>query len=470
MDLDFSSDTLEKLLLKKTMTDKQWLSILSKTFDKRWFNVENVGLLLKLIINFHQKYSTVPNQKTLVALAKRYIEKNPTSNVNLNNINALLMEATNLEMNIDKDIVNQNLKGFIRKNAFLYALMDNSEILERSPDNYEAVVDKCLQNFDKVQKITFEDTDIGLNYFDEASMNNHWEFIKNPEAKIPIGWESLDKFTNGGFLKNGKMLALVMAQAGLGKSVFLSNFAVNCLKQNLKVVVISLEMSENVYATRFDAHISNTNINMLHLNSDFARERISDFYQAHPNANLYIKEYPPRSIRVSDIARYLENLKMTGHNFDVVIVDYLNLVLPERSTESMFKDGLDVSEKLRALSYKFDVPVVSAVQSNTDGMNSEKIGMENISESRGIAHTADVIFAMYQTDEDRENGIICSRVVKNRLGGCVGRISRFNLNPESLVLTDVTFNDNDILEGGNSSTNELNKITGSLQSISNELK
>jgi len=61
----------------------------------------------------------------------------------------------------------------------------------------------------------------------------------------------------------------------------------------------------------------------------------------------------------------------------------------------MFKDGLAVSEKLRALSYMFKCPVISAVQSNTEGMNSETIGMENISESRGIAHTADFIAALY---------------------------------------------------------------------------
>ena len=105
----------------------------------------------------------------------------------------------------------------------------------------------------------------------------------------------------------------------------------------------------------------------------------------------------------------------------------------------MFKDGLAVSEKLRALSYKFKCPVISAVQSNTEGMNSETIGMENISESRGIAHTADFIAALYQMDEDRENGIINMRLLKNRLGGRVGKISNFKLDPETLTVADVTF-------------------------------
>ena len=148
------------------------------------------------------------------------------------------------------------------------------------------------------------------------------------EQIVLIENESGEVGIDGGFLKDGKMLALVMAQAGLGKSVFMSNLAVNFLKQNLGVVVISLEMSQDVYAQRFDAHISNKNINKLSENSESAISSIKAFYKKYPKASLYLKEYPPRSISSRDIEQYLENLRNAGKTFDVVIVDYLNLVLP----------------------------------------------------------------------------------------------------------------------------------------------
>jgi hypothetical protein len=105
----------------------------------------------------------------------------------------------------------------------------------------------------------------------------------------------------------------------------------------------------------------------------------------------------------------------------------------------MYKDGQAVSEELRGLSYIFKCPFISAVQSNSEGMNSESIDMQNVAESRGIVHTADFLAALYQKEDDRENGIINMRVLKNRLGGRVGKISNFRLNPESLVVNDVTF-------------------------------
>lgn len=467
MEMDFSSEMIEKLLLKRALSDKSWLNILSNIYDKRWFKVKNLGTIMRLVIAFYNKYSSIPSIKVIQALIQRHIEKTPDTDIKLAEVNELLAEVINLELNVPEDVLNMNFKEFIRRNAFFNSLWDNAALLEKDQSAYEKVVDKCLENFDRVQKITFNDTDLGLNYFDPNAMEKHWDYIKNPEAKIKTMWMSLDNYTNGGFLKDGKMLALFMAQAGLGKSVFMSNLAVNFLKQNLGVVVISLEMSQDVYAQRFDAHISNKNINKLSENADEAKSSIKEFYAKYPKASLYLKEYPPRSVSSRDIEQYLENLLNAGKTFDVIVVDYLNLVLPIRKTDSMFKDGMAVSEELRALSYKFNCPVISAVQSNTDGMNSAEIDMQNVSESRGICHTADFIAALYQVDDDRDNNRINMKIVKNRLGGMVGKRSMFTIDPATLNLADRTFDSNfDICDNEDS---ELGKIVKNIKGINSAL-
>ena len=439
MELDFSLDDLEKRLFKKAMTDRKWMNILSGTFDKRNFKaIPILGIASELLVKYYSKYSSIPSVKLLQQLLKAYSEKHADKHIDLSQAYQSLNEVNQLDISLPDEVANANLKEFIRRNAFYNALYDNASLLNSDSSNYDKVVDKCLENFDRVQKITFNDVDLGLDYFDKDAMLKHWEYIKNPEAKIKTLWPSLDTYTHGGFLKNGRSLYLVMAQADLGKSLFLSNLAVNFLKQNLRVVVISLEMSEDVYAQRFDAHISSNDINHLKETEEDSIKRITAFYKAHPNANLYIKEYPPKSVTCNDIKAYLENLKSNGHDFDVVIVDYLNLIKSTVKSDNMFVDGLDVSEKLRAISYEMHCPVISAVQTNTEGMNNENIGMENISQSRGIAFTADFLMAMFQTSDDREQGFIRGRILKNRLGGMVGKVIQFTLDPHSLVLCDMS--------------------------------
>ena len=475
MELDFSRDDIEKMLFKKASLDKKWMNILVGTFDKRFFKTPNLAMLADLQVRFYEKYGQAPSTKTLAAMAKSYAIKYPAENIEMSEVNELLGEINTFDLNLPEDVLNSNLKEFIRRNAFYNALYDNAGLLNSDESGYEKVVAKCLENFDRVQKITFNDTDLGLNYFNEDAMKQHWQYIRNPEAKLSTLWASLDTYTHGGFLKDGRSLYLVMAQAGLGKSLFLSNLAVNFLKQGLSVVVISLEMSEDVYAQRFDAHISKEDINHLNDCEDRAIENIKKFYKEHPSSNLYIKEYPPKSVTSNDIRAYLENLRANGHKFDAIIIDYLNLVKSSsRQNDNMFLDGLDVSEKLRAISYEFKAPVISAIQTNTEGMNNENVGMENISQSRGIAFTADFLMALFQMQEDRENGFIRARILKNRLGGQVGKVLQFTVNKHNLLLEDIT-NNPDIEEttiADDSMRDTFNSITGmqeDLQQIQSNL-
>lgn len=471
MELDFTSDTVEKLLFKRALADKNWLNIIANVYDPRWFKTKHLGILIKLAIKYYEKYSAAPTGPLMSALAKKYSANHPTEDFNLAEANSLITEIGNLSLNIPEDVLQSNLKEFIRKNALSSSLMDNIDLIamsesEKDSEKYQQIVEKCLENFDRVQKITFNDNDLGMNYFDQAAMEKHWDFIRNPDMKVKTGWEAIDHYTNGGFLKDGRMLAIFMAQAGLGKSVFLSNLAVNFLKQNLSVVVISLEMSQDVYAQRFDAHISKKNINRLRENEQTAVDRIKSFYAQHPESSLFIKEYPPRSVNSRTIEQYLDNLKAAGHKIDIVVIDYLNLVLPNKSQDSMFKDGMTVSEELRALSYKYAVPFFSAVQANSEGMNTQEIDMQNVSESRGICHTVDFLGALYQTPEQRENGIIGFKIVKNRFG-LVGKTAKFKIDYETLCVADTTFS-GDIDDSGPGQS-ELGKIVNSLPDITNDI-
>ena len=460
MEFDFTNELLEKVLVKKILVDKQFLTSIAPMVDTRWFEeYKTLGVVSKLIVKYFNVYDSAPSNNILQAMVSKYCAVHPDEQPT--EILKILSEVSRLEIDLSLEVVKSNLQRFVKEKLLYYTIHDNAvDIMKHGS------IDKCIDKFDKIQKLSFNATDLGMSYFTKEAQEKHWEYINCPEARISTGFDGLDRYTHGGFYKDGKMLACIVGQAGLGKSLFLSNIAVNCLKNDLKVVVISLEMSENVYATRFDAHISNSNINKLRDNSESVIERIREFYKQRPNADLFIKEYPPRSIRVSDIQIYLDNLIAAGHTFDVIIIDYLNLVLPNRNMDNMYQNVLDVAEKLRAISYIYNVPVITATQANGEGINNENIGMEHVSESKGINHTCDFLGALYQMDEDRDNGVINMRILKNRLGGFTGKVIPFKLNSESLVLTDETFSNDDI---SNSTVSESAMVINNLSSINDDI-
>lgn len=407
------------------MVDESILTTLTPYFDKRWFSNEKLSNLCQLVLAFYKKFKRIP---ALVELTKILSNKPEYCDI-ISNVSTMISS-------VNPEVIIDSAQTFVKKRAALLSILDCSKDLSTNP---ECTTEKILQKISKINEINFsEQNGLGMEYFDEEALARHFDVLKNPESRIPTLFPLLDKYTHGGILQN-KSLYVIMAQAGLGKSLMLSNLAVNFLKQNKTVVVISLEMSEDVYASRFDAHISNMDINALGRNETTVLSRISGFKKLYPDAKLFIKDYPPRTISTTQIERFLTQIiKIKGIKPDVLIVDYLNLVRPEITTDNMYQDGICVSERLRSLSYKFDLPVVTATQVNTAGMNNESLGMENISESRGIAHTADFILALFQTDEDRDDGIINGKIIKNRLGGDLGKIIPLSLNPETLVLSELS--------------------------------
>jgi hypothetical protein len=98
-----------------------------------------------------------------------------------------------------------------------------------------------------------------------------------------------------------------------------------------------------------------------------------------------------------------------------------------------------VAEELRALSFEFEMPVVSVSQINRAGsfVNFNELDFNYVAESLGVPATADFM-AILGTDEDNmiyENEILY-KITKNRLGGRVGQFDKFFLDSRSLRMYD----------------------------------
>lgn len=437
--IKFDREFSELYFIIRLMEDSSFANTITPEFDKRWLKSKLNLIASKLIIAFQAKYKRAMTVPELSLILKSYAKNDNT--IFESDYEKLIKNISDIIPVIGDDVLADASNDFVKRQASWCAIIDNVNEIEQNP---EATIDKCLERLNRVQQLTLDSVDAGFDYFNDEEFKEHYDAITNPDKKIPTLWPGIDEVTHGGFYKEGRCLCLVAGQAGLGKSLCLSNLAVNFLKQDKCVVVISLEMSENVYAQRFDAHISDLDINDLIHNGDTLKSRLKAFKRLHPGARLIIKEFPPHSISSTTIDRYLKKtITVKGIKPDVLIVDYLNLVKANNidTSDSLYLEGMAASEELRALSYKYEIPVISAVQINTAGMNNEEVGMQHISNSKGIVMTCDYLHILTQSEEDQKNGVIRAKIVKNRLGGEVGRKIPFKLDPKTLVLTDLCQSD-----------------------------
>ena len=444
---ELSSRTLELMLFREMITNQDFLSRLSGVIDFRWFRTPHIRLMAEFAMLFYKKYGGTLTRDLVESLIQKRndVQTIDANKVDLNTALYDFNKAKDMDLGaMDENTKIAKIQMYVKQEAMRNALLDAATDLEHA--NTDGIIESTLGKFEEIQRILFEKVDLGVEMSKddvEDSLEDHIDYLTNPSARIPTLWNCLDDLTHGGFLKDGKFLAVFMAQAGLGKSNILANLGYNFLKQNLKVVVISMEMSQNVYLRRFDSLISKIDIDELGFSSMTPQlyERVTNFYTVdYPGARLLVKEFAPGSKSAKNIETFVEKLvEVKGWKPDVLIIDYLNLIKPNatnaKGDASMYQDGKVVSEELRALSYRLEIPIITAVQCNSSGFNTADIGMQNIAESRGIAHTADFIAGLYQTEEEQDDGVFHMKVLKSRLGD--KKNLRFEFDKHTMEFRDI---------------------------------
>ena len=114
---------------------------------------------------------------------------------------------------------------------------------------------------------------------------------------------------------------------------------------------------------------------------------------------------------------------------------YINLLQPIAKNLNSCDAVKEICEHLRALAFKYNLPVISATQINRSGVGVSSPGIENISESLGTAATCDTICSLWQDEESKELGVINMSFMKNRFGPNFGSAA-FKCNYNTLTLKE----------------------------------
>lgn len=436
-DLSTTDEFTERLMLKKFLTDDLFANFISENVDSDCFSNGVIKKAIEIGIAYRKKGFSAPLTVNLLTEIMKGSGCSEESK--------LLPSYANLQQEVDDDFAKDLIRKYVQgKKLFSLVFANSAELMKAK--NFAPV----MEGLGKIASIEFQ-TDLGFNYLKD--IKQHVEYLRSPDNKFSVGYSELDRIMNGGLPKEGKCLLVLMAEAGLGKSMMMHNMAANMVKDGKKVLIVSLEMTEQIYASRFSANFTECNINELGFdgNIDKVITVASELSSLHPDAGLVIKEFPPSSLRPIALSSYISRLIMSGWKPDVVFVDYLNIMVPnnsEKGDSSYIKVG-EVCKELRALSYKFTIPFVTATQTNRNGMGNANVDMSNISESTQTAHHTDGLFAL--TRDEEEMGLIKLTVLKNRFGGKVGSQIKFMFNPDNLILTQCT-------ELSNGEQSELERI------------
>jgi replicative DNA helicase len=246
------------------------------------------------------------------------------------------------------------------------------------------------------------------------TLAEHLESLWNHQDKqevFPLGIESFDPMVGGGIQR--KQLFIWVAPTNAGKTHFMIHNAVKLAKASKKVLFITFETAARDCTARMVSNdIGCLTFEIKHMPPDKqkkVRERavvLSEW--------IKILELEPDRFNADQIGAIVkDHVRSTGFMPDVVILDYLDLIISNkaRRDESTYEAQKNVSTQLRGLAQKLNVAVITATQTNRDGyVNKSNLDLSHLAESFGKAMAADYVatinIAELFADEGRALGLI----------------------------------------------------------------
>jgi replicative DNA helicase len=325
------------------------------------------------------------------------------------------------------DWLMDEFENFTRHKALERAIINSADLLEKKDyGQVESLIKEAVQ-------ISLT-KDLGIDYFEDP--RQRLMRIKDKNGQISTGWPSLDRRLFGGM--NRGELNIFAGGSGAGKSLFLANLGVNWCLQGLNVLYLTLELSEDLVAMRIDAMTTGIPTKEIFRDLDDVEMKVKII--GKKAGKLQIK-YMPSGKTANDLRAYMKEFEIkTGSKIDVLLVDYLDLLMPASrkiSAENLFIKDKYVSEELRNLAMEKQCIFVTAAQLNRGAVEEVEFDHSHISGGLSKIQTADNVFGIFTSRAMRERGRYQIQLMKTRSSSGVGMKVDLEFNLESLKISDL---------------------------------
>ena len=291
------------------------------------------------------------------------------------------------------------LAEFARQQAVSYAILNSVDKLQK-------------EDFEGIRKTMQKALDVGANEDGEAY--DYYAEIENrtterkdaiagvkPPRGITSGFERFDNLLyHHGWGR--KELTVLMAPAKTGKTGFLVNFSANASKAGYNVLYVTLEVSARIIAERLDAYVSETAVRDLEAKTIDVQNKVAA--RAVRAGKFKIHEYPTGSLTPGVLRNLIEKYRNRGVIFDLVVVDYADLMAPDFRFDNPIENSKEIYIGLRAMASEFDLAMLTATQTNRDGAKAQTATMTHVAEDFNKIRTADLVISINSTQDERNAG------------------------------------------------------------------
>jgi replicative DNA helicase len=409
---DYLGNAFQLQLLNQIVVDKDFTHSIIEVLEPTYFENKYYKLIVQMVKEYYSKFEHGPSFETLQQKAKSEISQELLLKITLDTISEIKNTPNDGSQFVQEKALKfckqQELQKVMDKAK---KIIDNGEF--ESYDTLEEMVREALQvgNVDRGTGDVFENLDDVLA-----------EDYRHP---IPMGIPGIDNLLKGGLAKGE--IGVILAPTGVGKSTLTTKIANHAFNLGFNVLQIFFEDNKKVIQRKHFTCWTGIAPDDLSNHKDVVFKKIDEIKETMPN-KLILQKLPSDTMTMNQIKNQIRKMIADGTKIDMVILDYIDCVTPEKALEDEWKSEGSVMRAFEAMCHELNLAGWTATQGNRSSISSEVVTTDQMGGSIKKAQVGHVIITVAKSLQQKELNLATIAITKSRIGkdGVVFENCKFN--------------------------------------------
>jgi replicative DNA helicase len=397
---DYLGNIFQQQLINQIIVDKNFAHSILEVIDSNYFENKYYKIIMQMIKEYYKKFDCPPTYDTLNQIVKSEITQELMLKITLDTLN---------------EVKNVSDEGslFVQEKALKFC---KQQELQKVMTKAQKIIDGGeFENYDTLEEMVREALQVGVIEKDTGDVFENLDQVLEEDYRhpIPIGIAGIDNLLKGGLAKGE--IGVILAPTGVGKTSLTTKFANHAFNMGFNVLQIFFEDNPKIIQRKHFTLWTGIAPDKLGEHKEEVMKKVAEVQEKMKN-RLILKKLPSDTLTMGQIKNQVRKMIADGIKIDVIILDYIDCITPEKMMDDEWKSEGSVMRAFEAMCHELHIAGWTATQGNRSSISSEVVTTDQMGGSIKKAQVGHVIISVAKTLQQKELKLATIAITKSRIG------------------------------------------------------
>lgn len=397
---EYLGNNFQLQLLNQIIVDKEFSQSIIDVIENNYFENKYFKIIIQMVKEYYKKYDHTPSFDTLDQITKSELQQETASKIVLDTI---------------KKIKDAPIDGvaFVQEKALKFC---KQQELQKVMKKAQKIIDGGeFENYDTLEELVREALLVGSKDTSVMDVFSNLDQVLDDDYRhpIPMGIPGIDRLLKGGLAKGE--IGVILAPTGVGKSTILTKISNHAFNLGFNVLQIFFEDNPKVIQRKHYTLWTKIHPDELSERREEVIQKVRHIEETMPN-KLDLKKLPSDTKTMNQIKNEIRKMIADGTKVDMVVLDYIDCVVPDKNLGDEWKSEGSVMRGFEAMCHELNIVGWTATQGNRSSISSEVVTTDQMGGSIKKAQVGHVIITVAKTLQQKEMKLATIAITKSRVG------------------------------------------------------